>query len=325
MIFEPDDPHSWMAYHAARKMRQRPNPRDGMERFHEWNWSARFFTDDTQTVKKAVEQAQFRHRHAALGSRSAVIIDGPPLAGKTDAALAVALSQTIAAHSAPLPQPYSHHLCPWAYVEAANQTGQLSVAKTIARQIRVIETGLRSAPDYLAAIRHLAPRVGLQGLIIDDSHAMKGARSASTSTTLATTLKGLITGVPTTTVIIGANLARDNILTGTTGEQVRMSAREPVVCGRWPHPDGRVITGWERLVKQARDQLALPDDTSQFRLGTRKTVLLLAEGSQGRPGRAIQWIKDAAEYAIKTGTHLDEAALEATADGIAVQASGVTP
>lgn len=273
MPLNAHDPHSWMAYQESQAHRHRPKPGDELERFHAWNWSARFVTDDTHAVQRAIQKAQFRHRHAALTSRSAVIIDGPPGAGKTEAVLTTALHQTVAAHHAPLPHPHSHHLCPWAYVQTSIQSGQLSVAKTIAQQIGVVEGGLRSASDYLTAIRHLAPRVGLQGLIVDDSHSMSGSKSATTSTTLATALKGLITGIPAVTVIVGTDLERDNILTGTTGEQVRLSARHPIICGGWPAPDGRVTTGWERLVKQARDVLVFPEGATQFRLGTRTAEL----------------------------------------------------
>lgn len=315
MVFDAHDPHSWLAHHEGLQQRQRPSPGDDLERFHEWNLSAGpFVTADTLAVQRAIEHAQKRHRLAALTSRRTVIIDGPPLVGKTYAALNVAFDQTVGAYQAPPPDPTAVHICPWAYVETANHNGLLSIATAIARQVGVVEGGLRNASDYLAAIRHLAPRVGLQGFIIDDSHALSGARSATKSTTLATSLKSLITGIPAVAVIVGANLEKDNILTGTTGEQVRLSAHHRVLCGQWPHPDGRVTTGWERLVKQARSQLVLPDGPSQFQLGKRKAVQLLAAGIQNRPGRAIEWIKEATVHAVNHGVALDQSALEATAD-----------
>lgn len=315
-VFSAHDPDTWLEH----KPRSRPQPGDPASTFVAYNLAAGpVGTPDVRRVRAAIERAQRRNTNAPLSTRSVVIIDGPPLAGKTYAALSVAVEQTIAATHDPPPDPLCYRSRTWAYVEALNYSGSAGIAKSIATQVGAITDGRRrTTADHLEAIRHMAPKVGLKGVIIDDSHGMRGARTAASSSSLATTLKGLITGVPATTVIIGANLQRDNILTGTTGEQVRLSARDVVMCGTWDSPTGEASDPWVRLVKEMRTKLAFPRGTEQFQLAKRSTLQLLATGSQGRAGLAIDWIKEAACHAVTHDRPLDRSALEATADSIGI-------
>lgn len=311
--FHPQDPDTWAEHVRHLHDRVAPTSDDHIDDFVDWNLNiGPLTTDDTLKVRHAVAQAQHRNRRAPLTGRNIVVVDGPPLAGKTYATLATALEQTSRAIDRPPDDPTCHRPRPWVYIEVLNHTGAKSIAQALAHSVGALVDRSAGIPQYVAAIRHMAPKVGLRGYIIDDSHGMLGARSRDTST-LATALKGLITGIPATAVVTGTNLRRDGIFQGTAGEQVRLSARHWVMCGDWLPPDGRTTTGWERLVQQLRQQLMFPDGDRQFRLGTRQGIKTLAEGSLGRPGLAIQWATEAAVYAVTHETVLDRKALAATA------------
>lgn len=310
--FHADDPSTWPAHIEWLKGRPRPHAEASLEAFVEWNLGiGPLITDDTIDVENAIVRAQRRSRRAPLGGRDVVIIDGSPLAGKTFAALSVALKQTAKAQAEPPPHPTCVHPRPWAYAEVRRQTGAAGVARSLARSVGALVDSKRpSLADCISAIRHMTPRVGFQGYIVDDVHGMLGAGSRD-STALATGLKSLITGIPVPAVIIGADLKRGGIFQGTAGEQVRLSAHDWVMCGDWRAPDGRSTTGWERLLRELKDHLAFPGGTKQFRL-THGALRALVDGSLGRPGLAIRWVTAAANYAITNETTLDHKALTTT-------------
>ncbi|MFX4286698.1 hypothetical protein ACQBJO_00835 [Janibacter sp. G349] len=310
--FNADDPSTWPAHIEWLQHRTKPHAGEPLETFVAWNLGiGPLVTDDTIDVENAIVRAQHRSRRAPLGGRDVVIIDGSPLAGKTFAALSVALKQTARAQTGPPPHPTCVHPRPWAYAEVRRQTGAAGVARSLAQSVGALVDSKRpSLADCVSAIRHMTPKVGFQGYIVDDVHGMLGAGSKD-STALATGLKSLITGIPVPAVIIGADLKRDGIFQGTAGEQVRLSAHDWVMCGDWKTPDGRCTTGWERLLRELKDHLALPGGANQFSL-RRGALRALVEGSLGRPGLAIRWVTSAANYAVANEATLDHKALTAT-------------
>ncbi|MET4079539.1 hypothetical protein [Janibacter sp. UYMM211] len=311
--FHPQDPDTWAEHALHLRSRVAPTPGDPVDSFVDWNLNiGPLTTDDTHKVAHAVAQAQHRNLRAPLTGRNIVVVDGPPLAGKTYATIATALEQTRQALDRPPQDPTCHRPRPWAYIEVLNHTGAKSIAQALAHSVGALVDRSAGIHQHVAAIRYMAPKVGLRGYIIDDSHGLLGARSRDTSS-LATALKGLITGIPATAVVTGTNLRQDGIFQGTAGEQVRLSARNWVMCGDWPPPDGRTTTGWERLVRQLEQQLVFPGGQRQFHLATRQSIKTLAEGSLGRPGLAIRWATEAAVHAVTNDTVLDRMALEATA------------
>ena len=58
--------------------------------------------------------------------------------------------------------------------------------------IGIVKDSGDRTPQYLSKIRHLAPKVGLVGYIVDDSHGILGARSRD-STSLAPGTCGAMT------------------------------------------------------------------------------------------------------------------------------------
>lgn len=315
--FHPQNPDDWDAYLDA----PRPTAPDPVESpdaetvdaFVAYNLGlGPIPTDDVRAIRDAIDHAQLRNRYAPLHGQHVVVVDGPPMAGKTYAVLGCALEQTRTARQQPPPDPQCRRVTAWAYTEVTQHQGAASITRAIGDAIGIVTDRGDRTPQHLAKIRHLAPKVGMLGYIVDDSHGIMGARNRD-STTLATTLKGLITGIPATAVIIGANLREQGIFSGSAGEQVRLrSIGTWVTCAAWTMPDGQSVTGWERLAATMTARLAFPGGPGQCRLNQKASIAAVAEGSGGRPAVAINWIKEAAVHAITNQTTLDLTALTAT-------------
>lgn len=275
-------------------------------------------TRDTRTVIEAVRRAHFENDHSAYGSATCVILSGPPLSGKTHAALTCAFSETrdIWGRLGRAPDdPKFDRSIPWIYVEVPKQARELSLLKAIWTFIGLPPLPPRAtASDYLEALRKLAPAIGLRGVIIDDSHGI-GERQNEHSRLLADILKSIITGLPATIVLIGTGFDESGVLRGSAGDQVRLRSARWIDVGKWPPPSQRSIGDWELLGHSLSERLVLPRATATVRLTTRGAVHALHEGSCGRPGLAVEWAKRAASYAVWHDTDLDVAALEATHAG----------
>lgn len=275
-------------------------------------------TDDVAKVREAVTRAHFENEHASLAGQRAVVIDGPPLVGKTHAALGVAFQETRAiwddlddAFRPEAGAPAKQRSIPWVYVEVTKASHGFGILAGMHRFCGIPQNPRDNTEALMARLRDLAGPLGTRGVIIDDSHGLAGGRTQD-SATLADTLKGIITGLPFTVVIIGADLAASGFLNGPFGEQVRYRSMWTQL-GNWPVPTRNGPPGpWERLAATLTRHLAFPRGASQCRLNSRDTLTTLIEGADRRPGLAIDWAKAAAHHAITNDKSLDKASLEAT-------------
>lgn len=272
-------------------------------------------TRDTRSAREAIRRAHFENDHSAYGSATCVILSGLPLSGKTHAALTCAFSETrdIWGKLGRAPDdPKFDRSIPWIYVEVPKQARSLSLLKAIWTFIGLPPLSPRAtASDYLPALRKLAPSIGLRGIIIDDSHGV-GERQSKDSRVLADILKGIITGLPATIVLVGTGFEESGVLRGSAGDQVRLRSARWIDVGKWQPPSLNAVGDWELLGRGLSERLVLPRSTATVRLTTRGAVHSLHEGSRGRPGLAVEWAKRAASYAVWHDTDLDVAALEAT-------------
>lgn len=276
-------------------------------------------TRDTRAVSEAIRRAHFENDHSAYGSATCVILNGLPMSGKTHAALTCAFSEARdiwgRLDRAPDDSKFDR-IVPWVYVEVPKHARGLSLLKAISTFLGAPPLPSRAtAADYLEALRKLAPRIGLRGIIIDDGHGI-GQRQSEDSRMLADILKGIITGLPATIVLIGTGFNESGVLRGSAGDQVRLRGARWIDVGNWEAPSRTTVGEWERLGRSLSERLILPSTSASIRLTTRGAIRALHEGSRGRPGLAVEWAKRAASYAVWHDTDLDVAALDATTAGL---------
>ncbi|WP_340537873.1 hypothetical protein [Nocardioides sp. GXZ039] len=274
-------------------------------------------TDDVTKVRKLIEQAHFENDHASLAGQRCVVIDGVPLVGKTQASLSVAFRETKAVwgdqppgvtevDSVPLPA----RQVPWIYVEVVTGSKGFGILSGMHRFCGIPHDPRDNADALLARLRKLAGPMGVRGVLIDDAHGISGGRTKD-SVALADMLKGIITGLPFTVVIIGAGLAQSGFLNGRYGEQVRHRSLWTTL-GEWQLPSRKEPGPWGRMLAGLDQQLAFPADAPRSRLNTPGAISTLIEGSERRPGLAIEWAKAAANHAIRHHVPFGRDALDAT-------------
>jgi hypothetical protein len=199
-----------------------------------------FGTHDQRQVAEAITRAHFENDHAVFGPQACVIVDGPPLAGKTYAVLTQAMKETRAIWDA-LPydpeEPRHHRSIPWVYVEIPKHSQGFSILSAICMFCGAIvaERRDKNATTLGFLLRDLAPQIGLRGVIIDDSHGIAGQVNKQ-ARALADTLKNSITGIPATVVIIGTGLRESGVLHGIAGEQVLLRGRRGLRLATGPPP-----------------------------------------------------------------------------------------
>lgn len=265
-------------------------------------------THDVVQVKEAVRQAHFDNENASLAGQRCVIIDGKPMAGKTQAALGVAFQETREVWTQQQANNDTKTI-PWIYTEVMAGSRGFGVLDGIHRFCGLPRGSRDTARDLLDRLRKLTPRLGVRGIIIDDAHGIAGSGRRD-SEQFANTLKSVITGLPVTVVVIGAGLERLGVLDGPAGEQVRQRSNW-IRAGNWPIPDGNPKTPWPRLLGNLRAMLALPHGPQQWDLHN-DAAKYIAEQTDNRPGLAIEWLKSAANHAVAQDCALDLRALKTT-------------
>lgn len=268
-------------------------------------------TPDSRAVAAAIDHAHFENDMSSIGTQRCVIVDGRPHTGKTHAALAKAFADTRTIWDAPPVDPATARSIPYIYAEIPPRAQAPSVYQAI-----LAFTGLpvpspsarRNATSLAGVLRDMAPLIGLRGVILDDCHGLAGTDRAI----LADILKTVVTGIPATTVIIGAGMRERQIFDTLPGEQV-LERASWVRVGDWGIPPRKGDVGpWSEIASYFVAARPLPDPGRRVALDSRRTLTYLAEGSRAKPATAIKWLKRAARHAIVNQTDLDLAALRAT-------------
>lgn len=281
----------------------------------EYNASLAFTTRDTKGVADAIDRAKQYNSVRSLGGARAVLVTGRPMDGKTQAVTMYALQDSRqlwqareAQRSPDDPHPKDLH-APWIYIEVEAGRDVAGIARSIMHFLGAPVGPRETADVLLHRLRELLPKIGAVGLILDDAHGIVGA-SNTESRRFAGALKALITGLPVTIVIIGVRL-NDTALAGARGDEVRLRC-ELITCGDWPPPSKQNKGGfWKRLLFNMQKYLWVPDGAQQ--MTGDQFVFAVANGSDFRPGLAITWVKNAADYAVRRGEPVNLEALRAVA------------
>ncbi len=272
-------------------------------------------TEDLVRIRTAIQDVQAFNAARPLGSRRLVAVNAAPHHGKTTLILTVALRQARRAWKQETKRPTPS--IQWAYVNATARGEGRSVASDLASFCNLPKPSSRpTAAEYIVQLSHVARPMGLHSVFIDDVHSLRSDVTKH-GRTVADSLKGLITTVPTNFVLAGIDL-RSHPLFADVGRGRVAAAQlanraEWVELRPWPthDPHGDYAERWLRLIAQISNYLVFPRGSRQNRLNTRTAIDYLLQGAEGRPGTAIEWIQRAAAWAIQTGNNLDKGALAA--------------
>lgn len=289
--------------------RARPTPEDLLA-ISAYNYAVGpFATADTVKIEAAIDKVQRANRSSPLNGQRCVLVTGRSMDGKTSGMASVALKQSAELWQQPHPGDDRNAHIPWSYVEVSSTLGAAGLIRSVAATLGIPLP--KAGADVLPQLRRVMPEVGAVGLIIDDVHKISGAKS-SDSMKFADTLKALITGLPVTIVMAGVDLLDVPALRGGRGDQVLL--RSTVVkTGDWPTPRAASRDNpWLRLLATLRQLLVIPHPKGTEAFREPDFVRALIEGSFGRPGLAIDWIKDAADRAVREGKPLTLRTLETT-------------
>lgn len=279
-------------------------------------------THDTKAIAEAISHAQRRNERAVFNGQQCVLVSGRPMDGKTVGVASYALGECRRVWSKTPALAGQTLVAPWGYLEVTEGSGLKAMATSLLSFIGAPVPSRTTASDLMQQLRLLLPQVGMRGVIIDDSHGIAGAKNEA-SRAFAGALKAMITGLPVTLVIVGVEL-ESSALEGVRGDEVRLRG-EKVYTGRWSEPGPKKAGPWGQLVDRLSRLLEIPASPGCGGMRRRDFVTRLAEESDGRPGLAIEWVKEAAEFAVMNGVALDLDTLEATSDYPARRLSTVVP
>lgn len=312
--FQPNLRDDWRVEPVSPR---RPDPTAGIQDLITYTYAMPpIETPDLLTVRRAIEEVQAFNAARPLGSRRLVALDAAPHHGKTTLIIAVALAQARAAWGRAKPS-MSPPTLEWAYVNATSRGEGRSVAADLAAFCDLPKPSSRpTAAEYIVQLSHVARKIGLGSVIVDDVHSLRSDVRA-TGRTVADSIKGLVTTVPATFVLAGVDLRSHPLFAdsgrGRVAAAQLVNRAEWIELKPWPSHDrhGDYNENWLELLARISNYLVLPKGAKQNRLNTRTAIDYLLQGCGGRPGTAIEWIQRSAVWAIQAGRNLDQNALAA--------------
>lgn len=279
-------------------------------------------TCDLRRIREAVLSVVETNEIAPLGGKRCLLVNGPAGMGKSQAVVTAMLQDTARIWASRGRRSSLGRVNPWIYVEAT-AAGQGRALMRAINDFPGLPFGLRdTAGELLVQLRKTAPAMGLRGIVIDDAHMLRTADRDSRK--LTDFLKSAITGLPVTLIFVGAGL-RESALLRQSGagypaaEQIARRARL-LDIETWAHRRGEPDE-WSKLVVSINRLLAHPQGDAHLRLNRARAVEQLHRGSGGLIGVMIDWVKDAAAYAVTADLPLDSAALSATVPPLTRSAS----
>lgn len=240
--------------------------------------------------------------------RRTLILEGPATFGKTTATMFEVLRRQRRAitDKGPLLGPYVH--MPWLYVEIGAGYGYKDIAEAIEIHAGLVPRSRDTAQAKVAHLRSMLPKLGVEGIVIDDAHNLRSSPEGKT----VDGLKNLLTGLPVTLVFIGLNpMSKSALLNGAArgmGSSVQQIARRaeliPADLGA-SEADQR--KAWDKVTAAVVRQFHLPDDDVQAAAVDTALMGDVYEVTQGLFGGTYTLLKAAAVATIRSsdGTYAD--------------------
>ncbi|WP_217615954.1 AAA family ATPase [Cellulomonas sp. GbtcB1] len=240
--------------------------------------------------------------------RRTLILEGQATYGKTTATMFEVLrrQRRAIAEKGSLLGPYIH--MPWLYVEIGAGYGYKDIAEAIEIHAGLVPRSRDTAQAKVAHLRSMLPKLGVEGIVIDDAHNLRSSPEGKT----VDGLKNLLTGLPVTLVFIGLNpMSKSALLNGAArgmGSSVQQIARRAdLVRADLGASEADQHKAWQQVTASLVGQFHLPDDDVQATLTDTGLLGDVYDVTQGLFGGTYTLLKAAAVSTIRSsgGTYAD--------------------
>lgn len=197
------------------------------------------------------------NRGNATGRR-ALMLEGPSTAGKTTTTMLAVLRRSRAAW-----RDFGRHIegyeqIPWVYVEVGSSYGYSDLAAAILTFCGLPVSPRDTAQSRIAYLREQLPKLGTEGIVVDDAHQLR----ASKSERLTDGIKNILTGLPVSFVFVGVDLTESALLKGANhafGSSVQQIARRSTLlhCDLGGQESSR-RSEWDRTLETLAMHVHLP-------------------------------------------------------------------
>jgi hypothetical protein len=244
--------------------------------------------------------------------RRTLILEGEATYGKTTATMFEVLrrQRRAIAERGPLLGPYVH--MPWLYVEIGAGYGYRDIAEAIQIHAGLITRGRDTAQARIGHLRSMLPKLGVEGIVVDDAHNLRSSPEGRT----VDGLKNLLTGLPVSFVFIGLDpMSKSAMLNGAArgmGSSVQQIARRSdLIRADLGASAVERRNQWRKVTKSLVGQFHLDDGDADEMLADGDLVRDLHEVTDGLFGGTYTLLKAAAISAIRSGKGSYAAAVRA--------------
>jgi hypothetical protein len=209
-----------------------------------------------------------------------------------------------------------HEHWPYAYVEANSSMRGPGLLKAMLGFFTPISDSRADFDQLLKQVSHMLEKTGNVLFVVDDAHHIR--QTDQSTATLTNHLKTIVSRLPTSLVFVGNELEESALLkptrhgARTAAEQLRARMRRI----RYPRYTSGANDGhlgpFTDVMRKLETNLIIRGQDLNGVLTAPDTIAYLIDGSSGRVGTAIKWVKQATADAISKGKDLTPALLEGT-------------
>lgn len=260
--------------------------------------------------------------------RRTLILEGQATWGKTTATMIEVLrrQRSAIADKGEMLGPYVH--MPWLYVEIGAGYGYKDVAEAIEIHAGLVPRARDTAQAKVAHLRSMLPKLGVEGIVIDDAHNLRSSPEGKT----VDGLKNLLTGLPVTLVFIGLDpMSTSALLNGAArgmGSSVQQIARRAdLIRADLGAGEAKRRVSWDKITTALVGQFHLRDDDAQAMLADTTLLDDLHEFTGDLFGGTYTLLKAAAVTRIRsrTGTYAEAVRTELTSAQSARRTANLAP
>lgn len=273
-------------------------------------------TRDIERFEKLLDKVTDGNLWRPLGGKEWIAVDGDgPGAGKSQAVTTVALRihrEACATQGRAIGPDGNEHI-PVGYVEVNSSTRSLGLMESIYHFFGFPKVPRESAQSLLNRLGEQLDQVGCRVLIIDDAHQLR--QVGRDTRQLTDFLKSLLTGIPVTLVGVGNQLGKSALLRTSDDNQYIAADQLTVRHRRLVFPiynkdEPKDRDHIRRVLRNMLKEVVVPEPECLAPAVSDEILKHLLEGSGGRVGRVIDWVKRAAVETVDSPQQLDVGLLD---------------